>query len=210
MRICFIGSGIEREDTRVDSIEVQSIARVVGSHFDTLIFGGSSIGLMEAFASAFAACGGKVISIVPRWLEKEGLVYKGCEPVFCNDLAERKRLMFEQVDAVLCYPGGVGTWDELFDLLARRAVDGEPACPPVYLYSWEKYYAPLLLQMETAVEAGLLQPQIITRINVFETADRLAEMLAAHRREASDEEGRGEVRGATLTAEISAQPIDVQ
>jgi predicted Rossmann-fold nucleotide-binding protein len=95
MKICFIGSGIEREDTRVAGIEVQSIAHVVRHHFDTLVFGGSSVGLMEAFASAFASQGGKVISVVPRWLEKEGLVYQGAEPIYCNDLAERKHLMFE-------------------------------------------------------------------------------------------------------------------
>jgi uncharacterized protein (TIGR00730 family) len=178
MKICFIGSGIEREDTRVDGIEVQSIARVVRNHFHTLVFGGSSVGLMEAFASAFASLGGKVISIVPRWLEREGLVYQGAEPIYCNDLAERKHLMFEETDAVLCYPGGVGTWDELFDLLARRAVEAELVCPPVYLYNWEKYYAPLMLQMETAVEAGLLQPQVFARVHSFETADALEESLA--------------------------------
>jgi uncharacterized protein (TIGR00730 family) len=177
MKICFIGSGIEREDTRVDGIEVRSIARVVRDHFDILVFGGSSVGLMEAFASTFASLGGKVISIVPRWLEREGLVYQGAEPIYCNDLAERKHLMFEETDAVLCYPGGVGTWDELFDLLARRTVEADMFCPPVYLYNWEKYYAPLMLQMETAVEAGLLQPQIVARVRSFETADALEECL---------------------------------
>ena len=178
MKICFIGSGIEREETRVEGIEVQSIARVVRIHFDTLVFGGSSVGLMQAFASAFASLGGKVISIVPRWLEREGLVYQGSEPIYCNNLAERKHLMFEETDAVLCYPGGVGTWDELFDLLARRAVEAELFCPPIYLYNWEKYYAPLMLQMETAVEAGLLLPQIFARVHNFETPDALEERLA--------------------------------
>src|SRR5262245_14040825 len=101
MRICFIGSGIERETTRMNGIEVDTIAQVVRSYFDTLIFGGSRIGLMEAFATAFATCGGRVISVVPKWLQQEGLVYPGCEPVFCEDLAERKHLMFEQTDAVL-------------------------------------------------------------------------------------------------------------
>jgi uncharacterized protein (TIGR00730 family) len=163
----------------VHGLEVASIASVVRRHFDTLIFGGSSVGLMESFATAFSDCGGRIISVVPRWLEQEGLVYKGCEPLYCNNLAERKRLMFEEIDAVLCYPGGVGTWDELFDLLARRAVERGLNCPPVYLYNWEKYYAPLLLQMETAAEAGLLHPENLSRVRPFETADALAALLRA-------------------------------
>jgi uncharacterized protein (TIGR00730 family) len=180
MKLCFIGSGIERETTRLNGIEIHAVAHVVRSRFDTLVFGGSSVGLMEAFATAFAACGGRVISIVPRWLERLDLVYKGCEPLFCEDLAERKRLMFEETDAVLCYPGGIGTWDELFDLLARRATEPKPPCPPIYLYNWEKYYAPLLLQVETAVEAGLIHPEHVTMIRSFESIEALAELLREH------------------------------
>jgi uncharacterized protein (TIGR00730 family) len=177
VKICFIGSGVEREDTRVIGIEVDSIACVVRRYYDTLIFGGSRVGLMAAFATAFTHCGGRVISVVPRWLEKEDLVYRDCEPIFCKDLAERKHLMFEQTDAVLCYPGGVGTWDELFDLLARRAAERGLNCPPIYIYNWEKYYAPLLLQMETAAELGLLHPKNLQRVRAFESADALAELL---------------------------------
>ena len=134
---------------------------------------------MEAFASGFASLGGKVISIVPRWLEREGLVYQGAEPIYCNDLAERKHLMFEETDAVLCYPGGVGTWDELFDLLARRAVEAELClfrpCLSIQL-------GEVLRSLDAANgdggRAGLLHPQIFARVHSFETADALEESLA--------------------------------
>jgi uncharacterized protein (TIGR00730 family) len=179
MKLSFIGSGIEQETAQLIGIEVQAVVQIVRLYFDTLLFGGSSIGMMKDFAAAFASSGGRVISIVPRWLEKAGLVYQGSQPVFCADLAERKKLMFEEADAVLCYPGGIGTWDELFDLLARRAVEGGPACPPVFLYSWEKYYAPLLLQMETAVEAGLAHPETLAAVRPFESVEELAAMLRA-------------------------------
>src|SRR5258706_3543811 len=105
MRLCFIGSGIERETTRLDGIEVAAVAKTMADRYDTLVFGGSNVGIMEAFARAFAVCGGRIVSVAPRWLEEEGLVFDGCEPTWCVDLAERKRLMFEGIDAVLCYPG---------------------------------------------------------------------------------------------------------
>ena len=105
MQLCFIGSGIAREATQRNGIEVEPVAHVVRPYFDTLVFGGSSIGLMEAFATAFASCGGKVVSVVPRWLQQEGIVYQGSQLIFCENLAQRKRLMFEESDAVLCYPG---------------------------------------------------------------------------------------------------------
>jgi uncharacterized protein (TIGR00730 family) len=188
MKICFIGSGMERELTRLHGIDVQAIVRVVRDHFDTLVFGGSNVGLMESFASSFASSGGQVISVVPRWLDGLDQVFEGCDPVFCEDLAERKKLMFEETDAILCYPGGIGTWDELFDLLARRSIESavheKPPCPPVYLYNWEKFYAPLLLQIETALEVGLIHPDAVAMIRPFESAEALMEMLRAQRESA--------------------------
>ena len=156
---------------------MHAVAHAMRSRFDTLVFGGSNIGLMEAFARAFAAAGGRVISVVPRWLEQHGLVYDGCDPLFCETLADRKRLMFEQTDAVLCYPGGLGTWDELFDFLAQRAVENTSSCPPVYLYNWEKYYAPLLLQMESGVEVGFIHPHTLSTLHPFESVEALMRML---------------------------------
>ena len=179
MRLCFIGSGIERESTRLDGIEVAAIASVMSGNFDTLVFGGTNVGIMEAFARAFAARGGRIVSVVPRWLQDTGLVYPGDEPTYCNDLAARKHLMFDGIDALLCYPGGLGTWDELFDLLARRTVTPDAVCPPIYLYNWEKYYAPLLLQIDTALELGLIHPDRVNKIRPFESVDGLTNLLRA-------------------------------
>jgi uncharacterized protein (TIGR00730 family) len=183
VKLCFIGSGIEREATDVRDIEITSIARVLRARYDTLVFGGSRVGLMGAFGTAFSNCGGRVVSVLPPWLEREGLGFPADETVRCSDLAERKRLMFEDADGVLCYPGGIGTWDELFDLLARSAVDQTAAskstCPSIYVYNWEKFYAPLLLQIETAVEIGLIHPRSVARVRPFESADSLAELIDA-------------------------------
>ena len=186
MRLCFIGSGIERETTDVQDIEVTAIAKVVRTRYDTLVFGGSSIGLMGAFATAFSSCGGRIIAVVPEWLEQEGLTFPANETVRCRDLAERKRAMFESAQAVLCYPGGIGTCDELFDLLARTAVDPSGAsswpCPPIYLYNWEKYYSALLLQIEIGVEIGLIHSKSVEMIRAFESVESLSELIDAENR----------------------------
>jgi uncharacterized protein (TIGR00730 family) len=184
MRFCFIGSGVEREDTRLDGIEVRAVADAMAKRFNTLLFGGSKVGIMGEFATAFAATGGNVVGVFPDWLEAENLVFSGGELVRCRDLAERKRIMFEDVDAILCYPGGLGTWDELFDLLARKAVDRELQCPPIYLYNWENYYAPLLLQIDTAVELGLIRPANCAAIRPFASIEELSRLVDEQTRDA--------------------------
>jgi uncharacterized protein (TIGR00730 family) len=179
MRIYFMGSGIERETTRVDGIEIRAVAKLIRQRFDTLIFGGSNVGLMGQFADAFMSFGGSVVSVRPEWLKTEGLAYEKGEVVDCEDLGARKKLMSEGVDAVLCYPGGVGTWDELFDFIAGRSVQPELGCPPIYIYNWEKYYAPLLLQMEVAEEVGLVHPHALASVQPFETVEVLARLIEA-------------------------------
>ncbi len=183
MKICFIGSGIERETTQLPNLEIAAIVQVIRTRFDTLVFGGSRVGLMGAFASAFTDSGGHVISILPHWLEQHGLAYPAGETKQCDDLAARKRLMFDAVDAVLCYPGGIGTLDEFFDLLTLHAFDSALAssatCPPIYIYNWEKFYAPLLLQIETAMEIGLIHSATVQMIRPFESAESLSEIIDA-------------------------------
>ncbi len=183
MKLVFIGSGVERESTQLSGVEVASVAGAVRRRFDTLIFGGSRVGLMGAFASAFADRGGHVVSILPAWLEQHDLAFDRGETVRCDDLAERKRLMFEGADAVICYPGGIGTCDELFEVLTLHAVEsaiaGRSGCPPIYLYNWDKFYAPLLLQLETSAEVGLIHPTSVDMIRPFESVDQLEVLLAA-------------------------------
>lgn len=177
MRLCFIGSGVEREDTHLDGIEIQAIAVAFRRYFDTMVFGGTKIGLMGAFAASFAAAGGSIESVVPRWLETHDIIYEGVEPLFCANLSERKHLMFDEIDAVLVYPGGIGTWDELFDLLARRAMEPDALCPPLYIYNWEHYYAPILLQIETGLEAGLIHPHTVDTVFPFASVEGLFAIL---------------------------------
>ena len=181
MRLCFIGSGMEDANERLTGIEIGAVAEVLRTSYDTLVFGGSSDGFMGSFASAFADRGGRLMAVVPEWLEELGLVHTRAEVTMVSTLAERKHVMFEAVDAVLCYPGGIGTWDELFDLLARRSIDQQvhalPPCPPIYLYDWEQFYAPLLLQLEVALEAGLVHPEAVAMLHAFASAEGLTSIL---------------------------------
>ena len=135
---------------------------------------------MQSFAQAFRSYGGKVISVVPDWLEQEGLIDEDSEVIRCLNLAERKQLMFSDSDAILCYPGGLGTLDELFEVLAHHAVDKTKTCPPIYLYNWEKYFSPLLLQLETADELGLIHSGNYSSLQAFETVEKLLVLLQQH------------------------------
>lgn len=179
MRLCFFGSGVESENTHIKNVDIKNVVKIFREDFDTLVFGGTCIGLMGDFADYFHKSGGKVISVVPKWLyENHGsLIDKNSKVIKCESLSERKELMVEGCDAILCYPGGLGTMDELFKYLASVAV-GEKNHPcDVYLYNYDKYYSPLIMQLENAKEAGYISYDIEGKMKIFENPLQLRKLF---------------------------------
>lgn len=83
-----------------------------------LVYGGGSLGLMGAVADATLDAGGKVTGIIPQFLADREVMHKGVtDLVVTNDMHERKRKMFEQADAFVALPGGIGTLEELIEML---------------------------------------------------------------------------------------------
>jgi predicted Rossmann-fold nucleotide-binding protein len=174
MRFCFIGSGTDRERAPLGGIEIAAVAELMREHYNTMVFGGSAIGVMGDFARAFLASGGNVVSVL---LHAEALPHGSTKEIRCRSLAARKKELFRSVDAVLCYPGGLGTLDELFDFFARRTTEEIAVPVRTFLYNWHDYYSPLLLQLERGGHAGLIGSESMPRIEIFESADSLRSLL---------------------------------
>ena len=87
----------------------------------TLIFGGGRIGLMGAVADGALAAGGRVIGVIPDFLQQYEVAHQGCHELIVTDsMHTRKRHMFERADAFVSFPGGLGTFDETFEILTWR------------------------------------------------------------------------------------------
>jgi uncharacterized protein (TIGR00730 family) len=87
----------------------------------TLIFGGGRIGLMGALADGAMAAGGRVVGVIPEFLQQWEVAHQGCDELIVTDsMHTRKRRMFELADAFVSFPGGLGTFDETFEILTWR------------------------------------------------------------------------------------------
>jgi uncharacterized protein (TIGR00730 family) len=83
-----------------------------------LIYGGGSLGLMGAVANGVLEKGGKVTGIIPQFLADREVMHKGVtDLIITEDMHERKRLMFEQAEAFVALPGGIGTLEELIEMM---------------------------------------------------------------------------------------------
>ncbi|HVY34984.1 MAG TPA: TIGR00730 family Rossman fold protein, partial [Caulobacteraceae bacterium] len=118
-----------------------------------LVYGGGGVGLMGACARAAHGAGGQVLGIMPTFLRGREMALDAVETVFVASMHERKAMMFEQSDAFVVLPGGVGTLEEVIEILSWRRL-GLHAKPVVFLDTGN-YWAPLFKLLRHTVEQGL-------------------------------------------------------
>jgi hypothetical protein len=88
-----------------------------------LVYGGGGIGLMGACARAAHAAGGRVLGVMPEFLRQREILFDEVETIVVRSMHERKMLMFEESDAFVALPGGIGTLEEVVELLSWRRLE---------------------------------------------------------------------------------------
>lgn len=107
-----------------------------------LVFGGGRHGLMGACAEGVTAGGGRILGIAPKFFDEPGVLYEKCTDfVFTDTMRERKQLMEDRSDAVAVLPGGIGTYEEFFEMLTLRQLG--QSRKPVVILDINGYFAPM-------------------------------------------------------------------
>ena len=133
----------------------QKVGRWIGEHGGQLVYGGGSSGLMGTVAQATLDAGGRVIGIIPRALvEKEYANHSCTELIVVETMHERKRLMAEHSQAFLALPGGIGTFEEFFEVWTWRQLGYHDK--PVGLLNIAGYYDSLQTFLEHSVKSEFM------------------------------------------------------
>ena len=154
MRICVYGaSGSHLDPAYFDAARELGLLLAKNGH--ALVFGGGASGLMGACAKGAEAGGGEIIGIAPRFFDEPGILFPRCSRfVYTDTMAQRKTAMFDESDAFIALPGGIGTFEEFFETLTLKQL-GRHAKPMALLNTLD-YYAPLSAMLERAAEDGFL------------------------------------------------------
>ena len=139
-----------------------------------LVYGGGRIGLMGALADAALAAGGTVIGIIPEFLQRREVAHEGVsETILTDSMHTRKRRMFELADAFVCLPGGLGTFDETFEILTWRQLELHDK--PIVLCNVDGAYTPLIAMIDASITQGFTPS---SARQLFEVTDSVPETLA--------------------------------
>ena len=152
-------------------------ARELGRRFAEtgirLVYGGGSVGLMGEIASAVLRHGGHVTGIIPRFLsERERLLRGVDELIVTENMHARKRLMFERAEAFVALPGGIGTLEELVEMLTWGQLGRHEK--PVVLANVGGFWNPLLALFAHMTEQGFIRPGLTV---TYMAVDRVADIV---------------------------------
>lgn len=126
------------------------LGELLAEHDVSLVYGGGAVGLMGAICDAVKVHGGKAIGVIPHFMVEKGWLRPGLDEVIEVDtMAERKHIMAEISDAAIALPGGVGTFDELMDIVALKKLG--LYLKPVVIMNTKDYYQPLATLLERSV-----------------------------------------------------------
>ena len=114
-----------------------------------LVYGGGGVGLMGASARAAHAAGGRVLGVMPGFLRSRERLFDDVETLIVPSMHERKTIMYDQSDAFVVAPGGVGTLEEVIEVLSWKRLDLH--AKPVIFLNLNGFWEPLLAVMEHSI-----------------------------------------------------------
>ena len=132
-----------------------AVGRWIGERGGQLVYGGGRSGLMGTVAEATRLAGGRVLGVIPQALVDKELANQQCDELhIVKNMHERKAMMAERCDAFVALPGGIGTFEELFEVWTWRQLGYHDK--PLGLLNVDGYYDGLLAFLRTSVQSGLM------------------------------------------------------
>jgi uncharacterized protein (TIGR00730 family) len=155
----------------------EDLGRALATHDIGLVYGGAKVGLMLAVAEAALAAGGKVIGVIPEVLVELEVAHRGLTELHVTStMHTRKALIGERADAFIALPGGFGTFEELFEVLAWHTL--KLHAKPVVLLNINGFYDQLIVFLDHCVAEGMLKPKNREVLRVANTVqDALAKLI---------------------------------
>ena len=160
----------------------QALARALGTAIGRrgwqLVYGGGRAGLMGEVAEATLAAGGRVVGVIPDSLMKLEVGHAGLTELHVvGTMHQRKQMMAERSDAFIAMPGGIGTFEELFEVWTWRHLGYHDR--PLGLLEAAGYWAPLVAFLQHSVAEGFMGQDQMAMLHIAHDVERLLDTLAA-------------------------------
>ena len=179
MRVCIYGASSAKTDEKY-ILAVEDLGETLAKAGHGLVFGAGANGLMGAAARGFTKGGGHIIGVVPHFFNIDGILYDKCDDMIRTEtMRERKQIMEDHADAFVIVPGGVGTFDEFFEILTLRQLGRHQK--PIIIYNLFGYYDKLLDFLKVSAEESFVSGVSLGLFEVMSDARELLSYLSNYK-----------------------------
>lgn len=140
-----------------------------------LVYGGGGVGLMGAAARAAHANGGRVVGIMPAFLRSRERLFDDVETVIVTSMHERKMMMYDESDVFVVAPGGIGTLEEVVELLSWKRLDLH--AKPVIFLNIDGFWDSFFKLIQDTVDAGMTPRSFLDAYVVATSVEQAVELM---------------------------------
>jgi len=177
--VCVFCGSSSQVDARYKSAAT-AFGRLLAERDCTLVYGGGRVGLMGLAADAAIAAGGRVVGVIPTFLQKHEVGHTGLDELIVTEtMHDRKRIMYERADAFVVLPGGLGTLDETLEALTWAQL--KLSDKPIVLVDVGGFWQPLLALIEHTMATGFARTENRSLYRIVETPEAVFDVLAEWR-----------------------------
>lgn len=175
MNICVYGAASADIDEKYTaSAEMLGEKMVKRGH--SLVFGGGSGGMMGGCARGVCAAGGTIIGVVPKFFDVDGILFDNCDELIRPDtMRERKQIMEDRSDAFIMTPGGIGTFEEFFEILTLKQLGRHNK--PIVVLNINDYFKSIIEMIERAVKEEFMTERSKTLFHISEDIDEALDFI---------------------------------
>ena len=183
MRICVFGAASPTIDKEyIEKVEV--LGKMIAQRGHSLTFGGGCNGLMGAAARGVKEEGGYILGVAPKFFFEDTVevIYTECDELIMPDtMRERKQIMEDNADAFIITPGGIGTFEEFYEILTSKQLCRHNK--PIAIYNIKGYYNEIQAVMESAIKKNFIKENCL---DLYKLTDDLDELFAYIEKPAND------------------------
>lgn len=169
MNICVYGASSNIIDETYIK-DGEKLGREMVKRGHSLVFGGGANGLMGAVARGVHSQGGYILGVAPKFFNVDGVLFEHCNELLRPDtMRERKQIMEDNADAFIVTPGGIGTFEEFFEILTLKQLERHNK--PIAILNTNGYYDKMAEFMENSIKGNFLREECKLLYEFVETAE---------------------------------------
>lgn len=179
MKICVYGASSNEIDKEYIK-KTEELGELIAERGHSLVYGGGAKGLMGAVARGVHRGGGEILGVAPSFFDVDGVLFDKCtEFIYTDTMRNRKQIMEENADAFIVTPGGLGTFEEFFEILTLKQLSRHNK--PVVLFNILGYYDFVDNVVDVAIGKKFMKENCKKLYEVFDNIDDLVSYIENYR-----------------------------